>query len=329
MKRREHIMYAEDRTRHFMLLSLLLAAALVMGFTAAAQGASCANCHTMHNSQNGAAMASGGGPFSLLLRGTCLSCHTGGGAGPQGTNPVATMLAGGTFNENATNADDKSKRHDVKGYSTTPNDMAAPGTTGSAMTVGANELNCAGAKGCHGKHSATVGTDEAAAIKGGHHNKALSYRMLYIGTTDTPTAVGGKGSTNYESGGAAAGNHNVYKSGNDGISAFCGNCHGEFHGSANQNASSPFKRHPTDNNIPGGWNPTVNYANNPFAFADVSSLATTDAYTKTNAQVACVSCHRAHGSSNSDLLRFDYSTQDAGSTTVTAGCLGCHTAQRG
>ncbi|MBW1678120.1 MAG: hypothetical protein JRJ79_16345, partial [Deltaproteobacteria bacterium] len=47
------------------------------------------------------------------------------------------------------------------------------------------------------------------------------------------------------------------------------------------------------------------------------------------ARVTCLSCHRAHGTDNHDILRFDYSTQIAGSTGVTAGCLGCHVGQRG
>ncbi|MBW1796331.1 MAG: hypothetical protein JRJ38_18260 [Deltaproteobacteria bacterium] len=52
-------------------------------------------------------------------------------------------------------------------------------------------------------------------------------------------------------------------------------------------------------------------------------------YTTDGARVTCLSCHRAHGTDNHDILRFDYSTQIAGSTGVTAGCLGCHVGQRG
>ncbi|MCK4488054.1 MAG: hypothetical protein KAU38_15015, partial [Desulfobacterales bacterium] len=40
--------------------------------------------------------------------------------------------------------------------------------------------------------------------------------------------------------------------------------------------------------------------------------------------VMCLSCHRAHGTPNNDLLRWAY-TMDAGSGTDNGGCFICHT----
>ena len=76
----------------------------------------------------------------------------------------------------------------------------------------------------------------------------------------------------------------------------------------------------------------VDYNNNPFAFAaaDIDGVSTNSAYdTSDNPRVACISCHRAHGTPNDDILRFDYSTQIAGSgSSSSTGCLGCHHLQR-
>ena len=43
--------------------------------------------------------------------------------------------------------------------------------------------------------------------------------------------------------------------------------------------------------------------------------------------IDCISCHRAHGSAENDILRFDYTTQQAGGGND-YGCLGCHSLQR-
>ena len=51
-----------------------------------------------------------------------------------------------------------------------------------------------------------------------------------------------------------------------------------------------------------------------------------------DAIVTCVSCHRAHGSANDDLLRWDYADMDAGTTTVGvvgSGCFKCHSLKDG
>jgi predicted CXXCH cytochrome family protein len=71
----------------------------------------------------------------------------------------------------------------------------------------------------------------------------------------------------------------------------------------------------------------VDYVNNPFAFADLTGKTADGTYDATNAQVSCLSCHRAHGTPYSDILRWDYDTQTAGGG-ATYGCLGCHNNQR-
>jgi len=82
------------------LTVVLAAAALVVAFSGPASAAVtgvCSNCHTMHNSQGGAVMATYGteldgdtGPFEALTRGNCLDCH-----GQDATGGEYVILSGG------------------------------------------------------------------------------------------------------------------------------------------------------------------------------------------------------------------------------------------
>jgi len=188
------------------LLTLLAATALVLfcagNVLAAAQGA-CVNCHTMHNSQDGASMMvdDSTGPAPALVRaGTCYGCHgdvdidngvwtetvTAPGRTPRINAETyndygvdGDTLAGGSFywvDANLGAAD--AKGHNVVGVA--GQDAALgynpPGwnPSFSANTVvnngaatWASQLTCAGVTGCHGDHTAT---DDFSAVKGGHHS---------------------------------------------------------------------------------------------------------------------------------------------------------------
>jgi predicted CXXCH cytochrome family protein len=334
-----------------MALSLMLVIATAGISQAAVQGP-CSNCHTMHNSQDGAPMTvdSSATPNAFLTVGTCLACHGYNGTLATGAPNVfgdpdagpSTMTAGGTFLATKVDAaaGDYVKVHNVTDIPWTNAegpfaDVDPPGATSGSLgesirAAGSTtpNFNCAGATGCHGDHS-QAGSD--AGIRGFHHG-SVAYRYCEL---DGGTDIIGKGSTDWEAGGATATNHNVYSADTTaGISAFCAECHGLFHGTANTGSSSPFERHPTNNLLSAatGWNlgnVTVDYNNNPFSFdgADYTAATTTAAYTTTGARVACVSCHRAHGTPEADILRFDYSAQLAG-LGGTIGCLGCHERQR-
>lgn len=77
---------------------------LLLPSSAMAISGQCANCHTMHNSQDGAQVSADAGD-RLLKFGTCIGCHTGdnaGGAGVvpyvmAGADPGTDYLAGGNF----------------------------------------------------------------------------------------------------------------------------------------------------------------------------------------------------------------------------------------
>ena len=323
-----------------------LAAVLMAGGVWAAVSGPCVDCHTMHSSQDGSTMGSSAAGMAHLTLNGCIGCHTNGGLG--GVAPVVDgtyntdSCAGGTFKEGAGGVQSDAGVHNVDivlptyGEDDTLTGTNIPGLSSGGMNSGngdqdAQALTCAGSNGCHG--DATVDGNDAG-IQGFHHGAKDGYRYLQIASTQA--AVLGKGANDWEAGisGSAdgtGGQHNIYSSDtNAGINKLCANCHPNFHSTANTSDGTNWLRHPTDNDIPtaNGWSSTVNYRENPFAFADISALAPDTAYTTSSAQVACISCHRAHGTPYDDLLRWDYSGQEAGSTT-SYGCLGCHNKQRG
>ena len=342
---------------NFMVLALSCLIIAATGNIARADvGGVCSNCHTMHYSQNGTVPLEFGqeGPYEILLKDDCIGCHTApdGSADPlddeyhtpfvQGTGLSDTQcLAGGFFTENGQNHDDNSH---TLGSTETPVGYNPPDHIGDwykGDDGGEYKFTCAGATGCHGDQTSF---DDTQAIKKGHHNVSSTYRMLYVydGVKDVP--VVGKGCGDYEegliTGTSSDPNYNVYSAGDDEvtISDFCGKCHGNFH----LQGLSPFVRHPTDVDIPHTGKPGNVYSEtweivndngtahdtnydekdrkyNPLGFADADE-------TKVG-RVTCISCHRAHGTGQDDLLRFNYDSQIAGNGGDT-GCLGCHNNQR-
>jgi hypothetical protein len=332
----------------------LLSIALTYGYADAKVTGVCVNCHTMHNSQGGSPMVTGGvtGPQGHLALSSCTGCHGAGGITVGGAPNIfgtTTRTAGGTFNSTVVDSGTTpyKKVHNVRDITWTNDEVPLLNTTPGAESggytepVGANQLACAGYRGCHGKHDGTKNSD--AGIRGFHHGVETGYRYLQFYDGTTHTDIKGKGSTTWESGGATAGNHNVYyamdgidATTNDSISALCALCHGDFHAGTDVYSSSVWIRHPTENLLSdaSGWtmaSVTIDYENTPFAFTgtDYDGLTPGSTYSTTGARVACVSCHRAHGSDNDDILRWAYSgtgaTAGGGGTTK---CLACHHRQR-
>ncbi len=172
----------------------------------------CANCHTMHNSQNGAAVDMYGaagkpwkvtGPLPALTMGTCLGCHGMGTASkivtiagseiPQVYHTDATDLAGGNFAyitgaKSRVTADQNTAGHNVKDVGINDSNLNTPPgllpVTGHNFIINDTNLTCAGQIGCHGnRFGGSVG------MKGAHHQNvdgkcetadtvANSYRFL-------------------------------------------------------------------------------------------------------------------------------------------------------
>jgi predicted CXXCH cytochrome family protein len=267
-------------------------------------------------------------------------------------------LAGGNFYwvKQGTDADG----HNVVGISSadatigqTPpgfnsTDYTSNGAVGTNWS--SNQLTCAGSYGCHGDHSKT---DNYAAISGAHHTndstidgssvgKSFRFLLGIKGTEDsdweytaTSSAHNGYYASDYQNSGTID---------SASINYLCAECHGNFHKHSSVDDSttgSPWLRHPTDydmNNVK-----TKEYGSYPNAslFSSVSSsgdyfsdvpVGTSDGSVKStvlaasgDAIVLCISCHRAHGSNQADLLRWDYSQCTAGSSNANCGCFACHT----
>jgi len=175
----------------------------------------CVDCHTMHNSQNGAEVVAGG-PYRALTKGDCAGCHTGTNTGSNNIPYVmdtsepnygtfgneGDTLAGGNFYWVADDGgDDDTKGHNVVYLSNQDSNIGltppgwdnanfpAAGESGQYVADGATswskQLTCAGTYGCHGTHDKD---DDFQAISGAHHadddvidgsTVGTSFRFLY------------------------------------------------------------------------------------------------------------------------------------------------------
>lgn len=341
------------------LMSLLLLLIAGNAFAGIASG-SCVDCHTMHNSQSGASMQYDGSatPSAALLRaGTCGGCHADGvqvnattankltNLVPQ-VNPETNTLAGGSFFWVESGTDIQG--HSVADLGITDTSTTPPGFNGTRATEAGlastwtGQLTCAGAMGCHGDHAASGG--QFGAIRGAHHEVNLAVTGASVGTSYRfLNGIVGYEDPDYELSTSDT-DHNVYKgvartagvTDTTTISYLCSECHGDFHtdaGIADGALSSPWIRHPTDIQMRSLTTEAKDYAYTVEAPAAVASPAAPTATTyDTDAVVTCVSCHRAHGSSNDYLLRWTYSTMVAGTTdagVAGTGCFACHLTKDG
>ena len=317
----------------------------------------CSNCHTMHYSQGGDALAQWGqsGPYSALTTNTCVGCHTGMNVHNTGSNTTpyvmtndaptygatgtdGNTLAGGSFYWMETT--DNTTGHNVDGIAT-DFDMLPPGYPGAsydsnrpATWPGTQKVACAGTYGCHG----TTDTTEAyAAVKGGHHGDDSNYYRMLNGVEgkEWNTAGTTAGKWEFKPTNSA---HNQYKAihrtsettkDSTTISYLCGQCHGNFHsGTDNLGNNSPWLRHPTDVQLPSGgeYSAYTTYS----VVAPVGSNTVTDVFETvnpgtTNCIVTCISCHRAHGTKYDKLMRWNYNSTIL--STALYGCSKCHTSK--
>jgi predicted CXXCH cytochrome family protein len=282
---------------------------------------------------------------------------------PQVHHSNATDLPGGNFAYAIDDTDD-TKAHNVAGVFTSNDGTLGntpPGySTGyDPSTTGfddAERLSCAGINGCHGNRDEA---NEFSAISGAHHGDdavlkfggivegsqgasvATSYRFLYKvhggeAAWDDIDGVGEYDSDTHNEykGAVFAGRTSMDWAAVDTISELCAECHGNFHasGATGIGAASPWLKHPTDAILPNSgeyqyYNPdaaNVYSVEAPVARATIPNTASSVVTPDTDL-VMCLSCHRAHGSDYADILRWDYSTMNAGTGTSDTGCFTCHT----
>ena len=344
------------------LAGLGLGFLLLSASTSQAMVGHCANCHTMHASQDGVAL--GVPTAQLLTSATCSGCHALGANtdpatnGPSVTGTTGNYLAGGTFSYVTAN---HATGHNVDelnlGKDLNMPDLAPPGDS-STTDWATVQLRCAGTNGCHGDRTVD---DPMASIAGAHHGNSADAI-----TATAASTVGGsfrflKGISGFEDldwefTTATATDHNQYKGvdrsagtdadvTDDTISALCAQCHGTFHNGANNislanDMNSAWVRHPTDfdmgtavvagNDYDGYGGATNDYQlDAPVASTDISTQLGTVYGGAGDAIVTCISCHRAHGSEFADALRWDYdpltSSIVVGAGAAGGGCLLCHT----
>jgi len=346
----------------------------------------CSNCHTMHNSQDGSAVARGDTPWggtggsiearSRLLVASCLGCHSSTGTEavqdfPDGLKvpivfntsgyPTPALAGGNFYYVSPGSADyDSARGHNI--FSDDVNLDAAPGDATGCTTNNSCHANLDrpftgiidpkqyftgkySCEGCHfyPKHHA----DDHGHLQGGKVTTAAQgwYRFLSGHMT-----ADGHGVEGYEDGDwqytSAADDHNEYLGNQVNTSGgglfnlghtttgFCTGCHYNFH---DQNGvNSPFTRHPADVVIEN----TGEYSN---AFgAGGSGKGTYDPLIPVGRpvlpdapdnqvnvgtdMVMCLSCHRAHGSENFKMLRWDYRGWPANGGTNY--CAMCHTSKQ-
>ena len=202
------------RTGHVVFscaLSALLFLAMQTRVSAKITG-ECDNCHTMHNSQQGASMQfnSTAKVERNLLRGDCLGCHgqataqkivnINGSLVPQvmHSDPSGDLAAGNFgYITGIKGIASNSHGHNVIALGEAFRDATFVSTLPGGIVqafhdgyiVNASNLTCAGVNGCHGYRLASGSPTDVVALKGAHHNNvdgqllvadtaANSYRFL-------------------------------------------------------------------------------------------------------------------------------------------------------
>ena len=176
-----------------------------------------------------------------------------------------------------------------------PLSLTPPG--GIAMAEQITCLDC---------HDLSLGHSPADAVKDGSTG---SYRMLSAGGS----YVAGTGDSNYE----ASGGQNIYDAAS--MDTFCAACHGGFHETTTPGSTlsgGEWIRHPTD----------VSTSVLSTDYQGTNSVVPLGDAGNTN-HVMCISCHRPHGNTNPDMIRFGYNdgvNNKAGDNLASVGCETCH-----
>lgn len=288
----------------------------------------CTQCHTLHDSEDGADVGDPGAQAMLLKQADttdlCLSCHNGDNAGwpnvPDVLNVGAEpVLSAGDFQNSI--ADD-GRGHNPGGA------IGADATLGNTPPGGlvlANALTCAT---CHDPHGTggTVSFDFRNLWK--NVNGFDVSAAITSADADEATLLSGSNNVAVDNT-----NHNVYKGS---VGAWCAACHSNpdnggsgFHGASVADTDvgdgSDWIRHPTDTAI--GATYTTNYNtvgqysfDYPLVQVGGTWTTTTQSNVAATDKVFCLSCHFAHASANANATRWNVTT----ATGIGAKCSRCH-----
>ena len=282
--------------------------------------AHCNGCHTMHASPDNPADTASGNGFLLKQStptDTCVRCHDTSYGNTWGASETApgNIYGGGQFvfllednlNDGHGGSDPESyipghqAGHNVlsadKGTAADPVNTFSPGGTYLAPF-----MHCTS---CHDPHGQG---GNFRILYGSEYPESKANGYTYTYTAPAPTGAG----ISLFGGGESNASHSAYTGG---MSAWCGNCHGDYH-----DTGSGVLRHPSGVGMGGAiaanygiYNGTGDYTGD----SDVSylamvpfedTIATTDstAGPAASSKVMCLTCHRAHASSGPNAGRWDF-----------------------
>jgi len=279
--------------------------------------AHCNMCHTMHNSEDGALVDPdnpGGNPW-LLRKSTpsdvCLTCHAGYVGTVFGEDPLnpSNEIGAGNFIfllEDNLNDGEDGAANPIPGRAAGHSILAPsvglfPDGTLAESPGGSFPSSALGCTSCHDPH----GNSSFRMLNGAHPIQD----GLYAFTSPAPDAEGLSIYHGHESNSR----HSAYKAG---VSAWCGNCHGDYHANSSQlihpsgvalgsEIVNRYNLYNGTSDQDGGDQASAYLAAVPFedSGADYTSSQGPGASSK----VMCLTCHRAHASSAPDAGRWDFS----------------------
>jgi mono/diheme cytochrome c family protein len=277
---------------------------------------SCGGCHIMHEGEDGVPVVDVSDP---LLRGdassdVCLGCHGDGPLGVFGEDPLnpPAERGGGNFvflledqiNDAADGADHPLSGEAAGHSVVAPSRGVGPDSRWPVAPGGAypsSDLVCTS---CHDPHGNT------------------NFRMLhgagpiqdgsYVFSSPAPTATGIELTTSSPA--ESRSNHTAYL---EGMSAWCGNCHGpDYHDQGTTAFDHPSNRalggkratrygYYAGEDNPTSGDPTTSYLPE-VPFEDSGTTTSTTAGPSGFSRVMCLTCHRAHASSAPAAGRWDF-----------------------
>ena len=278
--------------------------------------AHCNGCHTMHNSQDGALVdpdSPNGNPYLLIdatATDVCLSCHATRLGAVWGDDPLAPPpeLGGGNFvflQEDNLNDGHAGATNPIPGDAAGHNVIAPSKGVGADATLttspgGAYPSNVLSCTSCHDPH----GNQDFRLLYGVGTVTAGNFPFAFPAPDATGLALFGAPESNS--------NHTAYRSG---MSAWCGNCHGDFHnngaklihpsGRAIGSLANTYNLYNGTDDLTGGTQATAYLAAVPFEGATNGTPGNTSGPVGSD-QVSCISCHRAHATSGPDAGRWDF-----------------------
>jgi hypothetical protein len=298
----------------FMALACLATAGASNALAVGGLVGDCVDCHTMHNSQQGAPVAKAGlnstasvTPNPTLLKLDCIACHAqntgskivtmpGGSTIPQVYHTDSTDLAADNFKHIADNGERKG--HNVVDLVTADSTFSRPPGYRNHDSLGfefnVDKLTCAGNMGCHGLRGQQL--DEGDIESG----IAATYRsgLTALSGYDGPTA----GNTSYVRGA----HHTSY----DGLKTDGSNP--DFYQNTLAHSYRFIRGLKGSGNVVDRWQNVDSVSHNEYAGGYVN-----DTIKNTNYESAL--CTRCHFSNNSQTARL-YTPN----STMTGFCITCH-----